>query len=338
MKFINDNKGAVTIFVTILLIPSIIVSGMAVDLSRIYTMQSIFQDANQLAANALLTQYQEMLQDVYGLYGIMEEDPILGKLLDEYIQVSILGEDWQDSSIFKLFEGSGLTSKTTFNKDKSLRNPEVVRRQIEEYVKYRAPVIIIDEIWDRIDSFKKIKADSEVIETKMKIDEGIEEIDKLYKEIYSLISSTAKIPNDIFDNINGSLAKVKRVLDEMSEADMYYEIHMKDENNKNEEWGEVFRQTYQAQLDNLKILATGGKFGIGWLPRHQEDGEWIDGKFENEIIEEFATRINIAIIPFVIMASLSAEKIIFPSFCSAFNQTLDWQPCIRLEGVLFFSS
>src|SRR5690554_7810359 len=50
------------------------------------------------------------------------------------------------------------------------------------------------------------------------------------------------------------------------------------------------------------------------------------------------TRIIIAIIPLVRMASLSAVKRIFPSLCSALSQTFDWQPLMMYSSVLYFSS
>lgn len=42
-----------------------------------------------------------------------------------------------------------------------------------------------------------------------------------------------------------------------------------------------------------------------------------------------STRISSAMIPFVIIASLSAVKYTFPSLNSALTQTRDWQPFIR---------
>ena len=63
-KLIKDAKGAVTVFITLLLIPAILVSGTAVDLARLHTARSILQDANQLAANSVLTQYNALLYDI----------------------------------------------------------------------------------------------------------------------------------------------------------------------------------------------------------------------------------------------------------------------------------
>jgi len=60
-NLIKNTQGAVTVFVTLLLIPAVLISGTAVDLTRIYTARSIVQDANQLAANSVLSQYNALL-------------------------------------------------------------------------------------------------------------------------------------------------------------------------------------------------------------------------------------------------------------------------------------
>ncbi len=70
MKFWKNTKGAVTVIVTLLLIPSILISGTAVDVARFYSAKSVVQDANTLGANAMLAQYDALLKYLYGLYGI----------------------------------------------------------------------------------------------------------------------------------------------------------------------------------------------------------------------------------------------------------------------------
>ena len=91
-------------------------------------------------------------------------------MLDEYINVSIFGEDTKPKGMgtFELFSGSVANPVSVeWIENKNLSNSDVLRRQIEEYAKFRAPVIIIDEILNRIDAFKKIKEDSEVIKDKI---------------------------------------------------------------------------------------------------------------------------------------------------------------------------
>ena len=48
-KLLHNCTGAVTVFVTLLLIPAVLVSGTGVDIARIYTARSVLQDGNQLA-------------------------------------------------------------------------------------------------------------------------------------------------------------------------------------------------------------------------------------------------------------------------------------------------
>ena len=52
-KLLHNCTGAVTVFVTLLLIPAVLVSGTGVDIARIYTARSVLQDGNQLAANSV---------------------------------------------------------------------------------------------------------------------------------------------------------------------------------------------------------------------------------------------------------------------------------------------
>ena len=142
----RNTRGAVTVFVTLLLIPAVLVSGTAVDLARIHTARSIVQDANQLAANSVLTQYNALLKDLYGVFGIAEDDPVLGQLLNDYIAVSIFGDSDQDRSLgtLQLFYGSNIRpADPHFADGKNLRNEDVLRRQIEEYMKFRGPVVIV---------------------------------------------------------------------------------------------------------------------------------------------------------------------------------------------------
>ena len=142
-KFFRNCRGAVTVMVTLLLIPAILVSGTGVDLARIYAARSVVQDANQLAANSVLASYDALLQDLYGLFGVMEEN--LG-IAEEYVTLAVEGENWNERGMgtFQTFYGTVSTAgAVTPAPHQTLSNPDVLRRQIEEYSKFRAPVVIV---------------------------------------------------------------------------------------------------------------------------------------------------------------------------------------------------
>ena len=160
-KLLHNCTGAVTVFVTLLLIPAVLVSGTGVDIARIYTARSVLQDGNQLAANSVLASYDALLQDLYGLYGVMKDDPEFARMADSYIQAAVLGKSPKDTGLgtFQLFYGSDLQSGDVVPADgMNLDNPQVLRRQIEEYAKFRAPVIMPNSGL-RLSSFRRSSAD-----------------------------------------------------------------------------------------------------------------------------------------------------------------------------------
>lgn len=191
-RFWHNCKGAVTVMVSLLLIPAVLITGTGVDLAHIYVARSTLQDANQLAANSVLASYDALLQDLYGLFGVMRgEDTGFADMADEYVRLAVFGEDWvnRDMGTFQLFYGANLQpGEVVVAPNKNLRNPDVLRRQIEEYMKYRAPGIIVEEIMGKLDVFEKVQEDARVIQKKMQVDDGVEEVDKLYREIYNCIN------------------------------------------------------------------------------------------------------------------------------------------------------
>lgn len=285
-KLKRDCKGAVTVFVTLLLIPSILVSGSGVDIARIYAAKSIVQDANQLGANAALASYDALLQDLYGLYGIMANDEEFAALADEYIKLTIFGEDWIDREMgsFQLFYGSEVDlGDIQPESGRNLANEAVLRRQIEEYAKFRAPVIIVEEVMSALDSFKKVQKDSEVIKLKMDIDERVEEIDELYKQIYDgipVVNGASTVESDTISEINTSISELEQVIDDLYETRGQYTDAV---NSDDEETADDYEKKYNALMDNFRALVNGGSFGKVWVSGgYDDEGEWQDGGWSYE--------------------------------------------------------
>ncbi|MCL2820194.1 MAG: DUF5702 domain-containing protein [Oscillospiraceae bacterium] len=270
--FIKNVKGAVTVFITLLLIPAMLVSGTAVDLARIHTARSIIQDANQLAANAVLSQYDALLKDLYGLFGVAEDDPVLGSLLDDYIKVSVFGESGQDKSLgtLQLFYGSNISSaEPVFADGKNLRNADVLQRQIEDYMKFRGPVIIVQDILELLGS-GTFKTDSGIINDKLDVESAIADIYEKYKELYTAITAADKC-----DQVGAGIAgytvgtvssALERLKEEFKSLRACYEAWEKavSMNVKND-----LAAKYKAILSNIRILTIGGSVGSSW-----SNGRW----------------------------------------------------------------
>ena len=280
-KFLRDCRGAVTVFVTLLLIPATLICGTGVDIARLFAARSVVQDANQLAANSVLASYDAMLQDLYGLFGVMKDDPTLAGMIDDYIQVSVFGEDWQEEGLgtFQLFYGSDLKAgEIEPAADKNLKNQEVLRRQIEEYAKFRAPVIIVEEILETLDSFDKIKADAEVIKNKMDLDDKVEEIDKAYKKIYEKIQEVNKCEQDeqsALESVNSYLRNIRAELESLHNTRWMWTEGTRE--GQMEEYLDDLDTKYQNIKANIASLVRGGTVRQGWIPGDFNS----DGVFES---------------------------------------------------------
>jgi chemotaxis protein histidine kinase CheA len=236
-RFLKNSKGAVTVIVTLLLIPSILVSGTAVDVARIYSAKSIVQDANSLGANAAMAQYNALLKDLYGLYGI--EDTKLQSMVNDYIKIALFGDSNTNKGMgtFQPFYGSDSSLSISVSSEHNLGELEILQRQIEEYMALRAPVVIADDIMDIIDSMKKVSADANVIKQKLDIDDELEEIHEIYKKIYQTIGKLDEYPNEetiILKNVNDVLEKINGQFGDLkTERETYAKLKTDFEETKN---------------------------------------------------------------------------------------------------------
>jgi hypothetical protein len=177
-----------------MLIPAILLSGTAVDLARIHTAKSIAHNANQLAANSVLTEYNALLKDLYGLFGVAENDPVLADLVNEYIQVAVYGESssesWIDTGLgsLQLFYGSTASAEIKAADGYNLGKADVLRRQIEEYMKFRGPVILVTRLLDALSiQGGSLKASNEAIKQQEVVGDGLLELFGLYRNLYDKI-------------------------------------------------------------------------------------------------------------------------------------------------------
>lgn len=260
----KNSKGAVTVIVTLLLIPSILISGTAVDVARIYSAKSIVQDANLLGANAAMAQYNALLKDLYGLYGI--EDTKLQSMVNDYIKIALFGDSNTNKGMgtFQPFYGSDSSLSISVSSEHNLGELEILQRQIEEYMALRAPVVIADDIMDIIDSMKKVSADAGVIKQKLDIDDELEEIHEIYKEIYQTISKLDDYPNEeaiILKNVNDVLEEINGQFGDLkTERETYAKLKTDFEETKNKLESEMKKlSTEQAIKEADKVALNSEK-------------------------------------------------------------------------------
>lgn len=86
-------KGSISIFLTILLIPMLCVSGLIVDGSRTELAKGTVNSAGDLTMNAALANYDTVLKDVYGLFAMSQSKEDLQKNLRSYFAKTLVADN-----------------------------------------------------------------------------------------------------------------------------------------------------------------------------------------------------------------------------------------------------
>lgn len=222
----NRIKGSISIFLVIIMVPMMCLSGLIVDGSRVELAKASMSSAGDLTMNSALANYDTVLKDVYGLFAMSQtaedlEDNLYNYFVDTLMANGIITseDDVQNNPLLQDIAGafSGQTSNmlsmevekddftATKLEDSSLANPYILKNQIVEYQKYRAPVSSALSLLDGIASLKKILNQSSVNKAKTKVDEKSGELNEdsndLYEALEKYVSTSSKFDQN-FDTFS----------------------------------------------------------------------------------------------------------------------------------------
>lgn len=197
----SELNGSITIFLTLILVPCVVCVCLFIDLARFEYVTYKIESSSDLALNAAMTQYNGLLQDMYGLFGI-ENDEKLEESIQHYFILN-LDENHQlsDKSCQKV-KGSNVdiyqinTQPTLCSitgggvSGNHLAQPIVLKEQIVEFMKYIAPYNLLsksEDIFKQLEHIKSIPNDSRAIRVKNKIDKSMSELDSLLQDLNKVV-------------------------------------------------------------------------------------------------------------------------------------------------------
>lgn len=164
-----NSKGAISIFLVIVLVPTMVCSSLFVDASRVKSSQSLVAAAGDLTLNTVLSQYDVDLNEFYGLMASAQDMDDVLAAAEDYFTSCIKSQDvdttnaakWANS-IKNVFLEDGDVSdllgidlapesnvSVTPTADGSLTNPALVKTQVVEFMKYRSPINSVEALYDK---------------------------------------------------------------------------------------------------------------------------------------------------------------------------------------------
>ncbi|ACL74890.1 DUF5702 domain-containing protein [Ruminiclostridium cellulolyticum] len=169
----HKTKGAITVFLSIVLTAIFLVIGTFTDGARLRLAQSHVQRANKAAISSVLANYNNELKDEYGLFGVYLDEDSLQETYEEYLSKN-LGIVGKGKSMYD-FSIDNIKLENPY----SLENKEVIENQIMEFMKYRAPYKLATELIEKVKGIKNISKGSNVYSRKMQTDKQAAEIGRI---------------------------------------------------------------------------------------------------------------------------------------------------------------
>ncbi|MDR1157737.1 MAG: hypothetical protein LBK75_05440, partial [Oscillospiraceae bacterium] len=181
MRFLEKNRGSISVLLSIILLPTMTFVGLMVDSARLDLSRALVESSGALTTNAGLANYDTVLKDVYGLFAMSQNDAdpdaALQENLERYFKNTLQAHGLLESDDLDLqsellgelqdiFVKSGTQSRDSlldvgydsfeakYVDDSSLANPRILKSQIVEFMKYRGPASIGLSILDSLSIFK----------------------------------------------------------------------------------------------------------------------------------------------------------------------------------------
>ncbi len=201
---LSGEKGQVTVFLSIILIVVLVLSGVLIDGARIASGENNAKRSAASAIRSALANYDSKLKNDYGIYSLSVNDPNeLKKMVLDYVNKNLYTKSGTGSGQGSLdlygFRVENVTVYPMFN----LSENTITKNMILEFMKYRAPKQIAEGLIDRLSEAKDASKMSEAFKQKTKIDKLASKIAKIQQKLKKLVSGTIGDSKDVKKFING---------------------------------------------------------------------------------------------------------------------------------------
>lgn len=244
MGIFKRNEGAITVYICILISIMLVLTGVLVDGARARVAEAQVQNVTEAAANSVLANYNNILKEWFGLMAMSENNPaVIEEELMYYLNRNLMTELGAEKK--NLSDASWDYAKKFFNDENkyesvsfldmydyrveevkalplyNLAENEVLRAQIVDYMKYRAPEILAEEFLEKINVFKSYKKQAKVLSSKLELDKSMDEISKELAKLYEKIEDVNSYDNDYFKEMLDTAGD--RILIKLSKEKVYVE-------------------------------------------------------------------------------------------------------------------
>ncbi len=172
-------QGSVSVFLALILLPTYLLSIAGVDGARLYAGNNYLFLANEAGVESLKLNYDKSLRNHFNLYGLDQagDEGGMDKMVKRVVEKNLTSNNKAYNKL-KLID-----VKLTLDKNTSLANPEILKNQIYDYMKYRLPTKEIHSFMNLIQASEESEKYGQLMEKRYAYNE---ELEKKNKDISNL--------------------------------------------------------------------------------------------------------------------------------------------------------
>ncbi len=185
----RKSRGIITVFVTLIMVPIVVCTGMFVDIARMKLYSSQAAMAADSYGSVVLSEYDNLLKELYGLFSVTQNKDGL-KALEELAEHTGYSFNPNGDNLgvegFMPYAEANPVIKYEKVENADLMNTDVLMSQVSEFMKFRIVEEALEEggLLDTFEEFTCMKANMEAVEARTEItkdsSDALEEINNYY--------------------------------------------------------------------------------------------------------------------------------------------------------------
>ena len=199
MRLGRKSRGIITVFVTLIMVPVVMFTGIFVDAARIKLYSSQAAMAADSYGEVVLSEYDNLLKDLYGLFSVTQNATGLQAIKDlaEYTGYSFNpASPGKELEGFMPYKNASVEVKYEKVAGADLVNENVLMTQIADFMRYRSIACLMQNegILDALDDIENASADMKVVKQRTEITDESQEILEKIGQYYDVLTCIYEYP------------------------------------------------------------------------------------------------------------------------------------------------
>lgn len=230
MSFFYKNRGVITVFVTLIMVPIVVFTGTMVDLARLKLYSSLAVVTADGYGEAVLSEYDNVLKEMYGLFSVTQSEDGK-KTIEKYAKQAAYafnpnGDDGKLSG-FMPYKNATVKVSHSAVEGATLSNPNVLLSQISAFMKFRAAQELLsgdNPIFEAIEQISGSSDDMNAVSQYNKLAKELSESLDCISDYYKTLQKLKAYP-DYIETLSGRVTAYNNALKGEFKGDNYKKFY-----------------------------------------------------------------------------------------------------------------